>query len=371
MPEFANLEEIRRRSVDTLINSGLDDASTPGTVTSLLVQPASERQAEISADSQNSYINQWIQNASGFHLDFKGEELGLRRATAAPALILAKDKNLRFFTNRGTLLDRLGSKIPAGTLVSTADGTITFAVNETNVPAGVNELFVTAVAQNTGGNGNVAANTLTTHSLLVDDVQVTNVYSVTSGRSTENDDSYRARLLRHARGTTATTADEIISQVLALPGVTDAYYRATAFGVNHPAIMLSGPERLSQAVVSQAEALIAPLLPLGTRLTFLLPKYLNLNIGLVVRRRLDGANAEFMRATLEAGVRSIITSLRPGAEYDFNRIDSELTRRHPDVLNVDIMDIRLDGRTHSNRRITLADNEQLLVERVQIELLSA
>lgn len=369
MPEFINAEEIRRRTVKILELSGLGDAGVAGTQTNLIIQALAERLGELSADNKNGFVNGYIQNATGFYLDFKGEELGLVRRGAAPALILASDKNLRFYTNRGSLRDRLGSQIPASTEVTNPSNSVVFVVNATEIPAGVSEVFVAASSLNLGPAGNIGRGSLTLHSLNVDDVFVTNELPISTGRNTESDGLYRRRLLQHVRGTIAITAEEIISQVTALPGVIGARFLPSAFGINHPAILMTGPDKLPQSTVSQAEAITQPFLPFGSRLVFLTPDYVDIDIRLAVRHNNVG-NSVNLTSTIPVFVNNLIRDLSVGVAYDFTRLDAEITRRYPEVIDVEPIEIKINGKIHSNNRVKLREHEQLIVSSVIVELIN-
>ena len=369
MPNFTDAEELKRRSIKELESSGLTDAGHAGTQTNLLIDSSTSRLGEISADNKDSFVNSYVQNATGFYLDFKGEESGMIRYGASPAIVLASDENIRIYTDRGSLRDRLGSTLPANTEITNADNSVVFVVQTTGIPAGVSEIFVAAAALNLGPSGNVGAGVLTQHGLVADGVFVTNDKPIVTGRNTEPDTFYRSRLLQHGRGATAITAEEIISQVTALPGVTSARFLPTAFGINHPAIMLTGPDKLTQNTTTQAQAITQSFLPLGTRVTFLTPNYVDIALSIGVRHTGIG-NPINLTSTIPNFVTNLIRDIGPGVPYDFHRLDAEITRRYEEVLNVDPIEIRANGKVHSNKRVRLKEHEQMIVTGVTVELLN-
>jgi Baseplate J-like protein len=366
--QFPSRNELYQRAVRQLTAAGMTDAATPGSATNLMLVSIMDRLGENSADNLSSYNNSFRQNASGFYLDFFGEADGLRRGSSAAAVVLAQDKNLKFYTNRGTIKSRLGGVIPQDTKVTDAGGTVVFLVNETLVPDGVDAVYVTAVSRNIAEGGNVGSGVLSAHGLLADDVLVTNEKPIFSGRSTEPDGLYRERLLRHTRGAIAVTADEVIASVLAIPGITRAQYVPAAFGVNHPAILLSGADRLQASARALAEAVTASILPLGVRVLFLLPTYLELDLSLVVTVSAS-ANKAVLRGTIESAVRDILSNTAPGTRLDLTALDAELTRRYPDIQDVEIGDARLAGSKVSGRFVELREFQQMVLTELTVDII--
>jgi hypothetical protein len=367
MPQFATTDELRRRMIQALELSGLTDVRVPGSATHLLVEPFIARQGEQASDLRNVFSNMFVQTASGFYLDLIGEEWGLQRVTNTSALVLATEEIIRFYVESGTLRDAIGSKIPQGTQITTEDGNVVFETDEALVPVGTDHVYVSAVSLNIGPEGNVNTGRLVRHSMQADGVFVINEEPITTGRSREPDALYRQRLLSRMRGNQNTTIEDVTAQLQGLPGVRSTVVIPTAAGITHPMVVMYGPDKLGPATVSMAEAVTAEFLPLGTRIVFRLPDYVSASLSIAVRH--DGTNPVNLRTSIPSLVRRVIRDIPLGASYDFTRLDSDITRALPSVLDVNIIDIRINGRTHSNRRVTLRDMEQLLLDDVHVELI--
>jgi len=367
MPRFSSLDELKRKTHQVLESAGITDARTPGSAANLLAETFILRIHERMAEVQSVFANSFAQNASGLYLDLIGDERGMRRSSALPAAVLATDRVIKFYTENGDLRDYVGESIPQNTEVTTEDGRVVFVVQETPVPAGTSEVYVAAYSLNLGPSGNIGAGRISRHSIPVEGVRVVNESGIVTGQDTEPDALFRARLLQHMRGGLAITAEEIVSQVTGLPGVRGAVLIPNAQGVNHPAIVMYGPEKLGPATIQTAEAITAPFIPFGTRVLFMVPEYVEVDLALGVHR--DGINDVALRSGIPRMVRSYLHDLPLGARFDFNVLDAEITRAFPDVIDVSIMDIKVNGQTHSNRKIQLRETEQLIVTNVTVELL--
>lgn len=363
--EFPSYQLLYDEVVTELSNEGLDDAGTIGSAANLIVNALLSRVTQIADRARRATSNSFTQNASGFYLDLHGEAHGLRRAGASPAFVLAGDRNLRIKATRGTLREKLGTSIPAGTTVADSTGSITYNISQATVPAGTTEMFLSAYATASGSSGNVGANVLTSLSVGTTDIEITNLYPIFTGRAVETDAVYRNRILNYSRGTQNGSAGELVSLATGVPGVIDARVLDQAFGISHPALMVVGTNRVRPGIVNRVEALIQEVLPLGTRIRVITPRYQELELSVIVE-----VEASANKPAVRNQVRQLITNRYgvhlPGSSLDLTEIDPQLTRAISSVKNVTIDSIVMDGNEFASRIIKTEPTDQIILSDLRV-----
>lgn len=366
--EFPTFTELRNSTAAELDASGLTDVRNPGTASEQIVSSFTAQSSRVAGYGRRIFSNAFVHNATGIYLDIHGEKYGIRRRETLPAVVFADDRILRIKANRGTLRDRIGSEIAAGTTVSTPDSTITYTISETDIPAGVSELFVTAISNNDGPAGNVGSNELTVLSISVDGVEITNVAPIRNGIGRETDREYRARLLAVVQGNNSASEGTMVATALSVPGVTFATIVENAFGINHPALIVSGPDKIRAGIVARVEAAVTPLLPFGSRITVLSPTFRELDLTLVVNVR-----DEFRNDTTKAQIRQVVQAEffphAPGTEFRLDRLDQIITRSVSSVLDVELSEIIIDGAKYGTDIIRTEAHEQIVLGALVIELI--
>lgn len=363
--KFPTLSQLLQRTEEKLELAGLDDVQNAGSVSNLLNTSFMTEVARNGLLTQAVHANSFIQNAVGIYLDLHGEELGLARRSAQPAVVFAADENLELKATTGTLRDRFGNTLPA-LEVSNADSSKTYTVGTAAIPAGATKMYLTAVCQTTGVAGNCNRNELTVLSTNVSGVVVSNRAPILTGQDIETDDIYRSRLLAVARGAVQVSGSTLVSIAVGVPGVTNATVLNTAFGVAHPALLISGPGQVQAGTVAAAQAAIDSALPFGIRVEVLAPTYdlLDLDIAVQVDESQDSRPT---RESLASQVRTML-STGPGSTIDLDSIDAALTRNNPAVRDVTAVNARLDGRPIANRRLTVDETHQIILGNINVEV---
>lgn len=364
-PTYNELLESVNRGLDA---AGLTDARNPGTATNLIVGSVIAQVSRAAGFARRVHANSFIQNAVGIYLDIHGEELGVRRREALPAVILADERVLRIRATRGLLRDRLGSSIPADIEATNTEGTVRFTVAATAIPAGVAEIFVSAICQTPGEVGNLGAGQLNTLSINVTDVEVSNIEAITTGVQRETDEQFRSRLLSIVQGGGLATADALIATALSIPGVTFATFLENAFGINHPAILVAGPNKVKAGLAARVEAALIPILPFGARVEVITPTFRAVELVLVVRVT-EGAKNNGTKSQIEQIVRQTFFPHRPGTEFFLDAMDAAITRAVPSVLDVEVESVIVDGSRYGTQSIKTEIHEQLVLDTLVIELI--
>ncbi len=156
--------------------------------------------------------------STGADLDSWMADFGLTRLPASPSSGLVTF--LRYATN-------LPASIPEGTVVKTADGSLSFSVvasqavsiwdansNAYIVPAGISSATVPVVCNQTGAQSNVVPGAIVTIASSLPGIdQVTNADAFTAGRDAETDGLFRARFVEYLAALSRATPVAVQSAV--------------------------------------------------------------------------------------------------------------------------------------------------------------
>lgn len=364
-PTFSRLFTTTSRE---LVNSGLDSVVQTGAVSNVLTSTILGRLAELSEQSRQVYANSFPQTASGIWLDLIGEKYGLTRGGPIAAVVFAEDRNLRIKARRGSLRERIGTTIAAGTTITNSDRDITYVLPATEVPAGVTEMFLTAFCDTVGTTGNINRGELSLTSLNASDIEVTNLLPVINGSDGESDNLFRSRILNVSRGAGNTTASEILSTVGAIPGVVQVFMLDNVFGVNHPALVVSGTGRIGQGLINQAQAIANSLLPFGTRVQVIGPRYIEVELSAMVKAR-QGVSKEALQNSITSQLRAFIDSTPVGSDLEIDALDAALTRSFTEVLDVPEVRVLINGREFGGDVVTAQSTDKFIVSNVTVNVL--
>ena len=159
------------------------------------------------------YFSGFIETATGLSLDYLARPLGFARIPAQRAKGYVK------FSRENTDEEIV---IPAGTVVSTANGLRFLTTESKTMAQGVNEVEVEVIAEIPGSAGNIGVEEIVEIVTPVEGVDsVTNPYVFTGGRDKETDDEFRSRIKLTLRALMTATLPAIRDRVRAVPGVQD------------------------------------------------------------------------------------------------------------------------------------------------------
>ena len=166
--------------------------------------------------AEDIYYSAFIDFATGKSLDYIAALIGYTRIAAAKAT-----GTVTFSRSTPASEDII---IPAGTRVSTSDGSVVFKTTQAvTLTAGLTSVDAQIEAVEPGSQGNVAANTI---SVIVDPVSgieaVNNANPTEDGRDTETDEEFRLRIKTTIQSIGKATLDAILARVRSVEGVKSA-----------------------------------------------------------------------------------------------------------------------------------------------------
>lgn len=363
-------EQMNRESIEHLARSSIITALSPGGTARALVE-ASNRQIADFYDLVESAVSQaYISLASGAHLDLLGQTLGVIRRTEESALVQVDDRNLRFYVETGTLGQRLphptdGTKgqIPAGTRVTSRDGTAIFVLQDDfTFPIGTREVFVTARATTTGTQGNVGRWELNDHNLGVTGVLVRNEDSIAVGRDVEKDESYRVRISNQILAVSGANETAIRMSLLSVPGVADVFLSPGAAGAGSiRALLIPQTNRVPIQTLERVRRQIVSTAAYGIHVLVEEPDYVPISMTLrITTSRTSAVSTTALATGVESQVRLYLGDLRPGTMLNINRLRLAALQAHTEIEDVSIIELCI------NRRPVMLQNWTLNEEQVFI-----
>jgi len=199
-----------------------DDFDTrEGTPQYQIVAAVAAQLGELWENNQNLYSQRYVNLATGVALNYAVKFAGLRRNQATAA------------TGEITISGTDGTIIPAEFLISTQDNIIFKTLESGTISGGSVNLNI--IAEETGTNGNVAADTITKIVNPLSGVDsVTNVLETSGGSNQETDVDLRTRYFASLALGGGSTSNAVRSALLQVDNVKDAICREndTMYTVN-------------------------------------------------------------------------------------------------------------------------------------------
>lgn len=230
----------------------------------------------------SSLAQTYLSTATGSSLDFIGDMLGLPRGGYSTGQQVNAQQ---FYVLTGTFgnlpgIGALNNVIPAGTILSTSDGSIQYqTVGPTPFTNSSTSVSATIQALNPGSSSNIGVNVLTTSNLNVAGLLTTNSIAITNGDDTQTDTDYRYAL---SQAVTAAEAGNLVSiqlAALSVPGVSSIMIIPYYYGVGTYAIIVIGiVPPTSQDVLNNVLQTVQQVTSLGELVTVITPRYVGVDL---------------------------------------------------------------------------------------------
>jgi uncharacterized phage protein gp47/JayE len=347
------LEQLNAESIEYLTSSTVITALEPGSAARGLVEAGNRQIADFYDLLETASGQVFISLATGAYLDLIGQLLGVSRVQEATATVLADDRLLRFYVEDGHLgtylphpTDSNQGQVPAGTTVTSRDGTVVYQVTDNfNFPVAAKEAFVSAQANTTGGDGNVGRWELNTHNLGVSEVLVRNNESITTGTAVEEDDSYRVRIMNQVLAVQGANETAVRLATLAVPGVADVrLFPGWAGAGSFRALLIPRGNRVPLQTLERVRQALTNIAAYGIRVLVDEPDYVAISLTVNVEFDGDLIAAEPITQEVEGNLRNYIGDIRPGGRLTMNRIRTAALNTSPNILDVSVVELCVDHR---------------------------
>jgi uncharacterized phage protein gp47/JayE len=258
-------------------------------------------------------------------------------------------------------LDSTRGLIPRGTIVSNAAGDVRYSVREdTTFPLNVKSVHVGATSLSTGSAGNIGPNLLTSHTLSNSDVLVTNDIAISTGADDENDDDYRFRLSRAFSTRFSNNSAAIQVAATSIDGVSRAEIVPFSRGAGtFDILLIPRGNKLPRSVADEAARAIDRVTAYGISARVKEPEYVavKLTIRLRYAKETEEGLKDAIRDQVQSSVLSYLGNIPLNGELVINQIRATVLGVSPNIIDLSILELCVDGRPQAIRNQKLAPDE--------------
>jgi len=366
------LADLNRSAFEAVLRqtNGRVSLFSPGSTVRALLETANRHLEGFYESLSANHAMAFLSQATGPYLDLHGSLFGMDRIAPQIAVVRAEDHAIRFYVATGTLYDRLPKTgdlnhglIPAGTTISSSDGTIVYTVDtDVTFERTAKEVFAPASASDAGVEANVGAHTLQAHNLGLEDVLVTNPISIQTGLTTETDEAFRGRISQRVLSSQGGNETAIRLTALSSPGVADVIIDEYAFGAgSFRLVLIPLGNRVPVEVLRDVRRRIESTVAFGTYFQLEEPKYRRFST--IIKLVMPNATAGVLNLARNAVQREVLGYLgdiRPGGTLIIREMQARIQQAHPDIRDSRIEALCVGGRQQLLHNISLNSSELFL-----------
>lgn len=333
-----NANEILERSIIQLRDNTQITRLTPGSKARTLLGIIASELERMGEVLTSNMVLGLVNGSSGVYLDFLGELVGVERGRRLAAKTSVGEQNLRISCPAGLTFGDLNAglsiSIPAGTQISSSDGSIRFVTTGLTVLLPENdEQFAGIRSVKFGQGANVAAGTLTvlsfegyaTSNTLK--LSATNLSSIETGQDEESDDFYRYRISNALLTAESGNATAIRLAALSVQSVSDVAILNNYRGPGTADLILDTVNgSVPPLTIESVYRAILPTTSLGMDIRVRAPELLGLELSLdvVYVRGLSTAEKATIDSNIRASVQDLIASIPMGGSLQINSLSTRI-----------------------------------------------
>ena len=282
--------------------------------------------------------------STGTDLDTWMSDFGLTRLAASPSTGIVTFS--RFTPN-------LAATIPGGSIVKTADGSLSFSVTEDNtlsiwqsassayvIPAGVASADMPVVCNTAGSIGNVLAGSINVIAASLPGIdQVNNANPLSNGADAETDQALRNRFQGYLASRSRATLGAVLNAIAGVrQGLNVVIEQNTAAGGGPQAgsflvVVDDGTGYPSSNLLSSVATAVDPVRPVGTTFAVIPPQVQTVNVALTAQFA-TAADATQGISAIQQYIATYLNSLSIGKTASITRIAQHGYRAGPSVQNI-------------------------------------
>lgn len=359
-------ESINYLLANTVFNN-IVSGSAVRSITDIMNTQMAEMSSHISRTSAMVYLD----TASGYYLDLIGSIFGISRGISTIYETTAGDKNIKFYVNGVKTLNRVtnGNVIPSGTKITNIDAGATLTMTS-SVEFNDTDTFVFVGATlDSEQSVNIGPNTMTTHSLGIADLLVTNTSGITHSLAQESDASFRSRIASASVASEGTNESRILSTIQQFQDIADIDIRAGISGSgSYDVYLLPTGNRVSQATIVSISRILSNISGFG--ITFNIREYDYIPVKIEVRVRFTNSTNDSTKESIvnvaESRVRNMIGTLRPSDRLAMNRIIAEVINTDDSISNAEVVFLCVNKKVQAIRDLRLEEDELFVPDEDEI-----
>jgi len=318
--------------------------------------------AELSSQISRTSSMVYLDTASGYYLDLIGSLFGLSRGRSDTYTTTAGDKNIKFYvTGVNTLKRVIGSNtISAGVILTNTDGSASLTVSS-QVDFNDTDTFVFVGATLSSETSvNIGPNTMTTHSLAISNLFVTNTSGIVHSMAIESDDSFRNRISSASVASEGANESRIATAIQQFQDIANIDIRPGVSGSgSYDVYLIPTGNRISQSTIIALSRILSNTSGFGITFNIREFDYIPIKIEIQVKF-INSANDSLKESTInvaESRVQSLIGSLRPGDKLAMNRIIAEVINTDNSISNAEVIFLCINKRVQAIRDLRLEEDE--------------
>jgi uncharacterized phage protein gp47/JayE len=351
----------------------------PGSIVRSLTEVLTRELGDLYAILDFNSAMAFVSTAQGRALDLLGSLYDMKRKTLTSIATIDQSLGVFYF-----YLDSPYGQdivIPAGTQVSTAANDVLgaqFIYQTTDIgriPTGRTRVFVSIRPAFTDSVFTAGTNTLIRHtypSPVGTTVKCTNPKPIQAQAGYENDDAYRARLVKSVRTSAGGTTEALRFALLGVSGVRDVRIRDAAFGLgSFEAVVVPENNASAGSVLLNAVETLERLRPVGVQMFVKTPELRPIEIdATVVLRDVAGVDRAAVAKRVEIGVIRYINTLLAGDTLIYNQLIGAMLESVDLVQDVIVTGFRVNAVEQRRRNVTVEADEQIIPGAINIHYVS-
>jgi hypothetical protein len=316
----------------------------------------------------------FIRTSTGSYLDLIGQLLSMPRGGSSTAMGASSQK---FYSADGvtpilnlTGADALNGIIPAGTIVSSSNGSIRYQVTQ-SVILGLNDVSVVAsvASINTGSGVNIGANILQTHNLNVTNLLTTNIVPISNASDMQGDTEYKQFLAGAVTAAEAANPTAVRLAALSVQEVSDIRITRYYNGIGTFGVLVIGTTPIvSNSTLNDVANAIALVTSTGEWGAVRPPRYVGIEIGakLIFSSNATDTDKVSITSTATDTLYNYVNNIPLGQGIVRNEVIQRIMDTSSLIIDVDdndtsptqlsiytwtptVVDIALDGTVTTNR----------------------
>jgi hypothetical protein len=332
-------DTLNKQTIEYLANYTASSNTSKGTLVQAVVYAVNAALGESYEILTSSVAQAYLSSATGNNLDLMGVVLNIKRGGQQ---LSSASQTQRFFVvsdTLGTVAATLNNRIPAGTLVYTADSSIQYRlISDIVFNDSDTSVYGNIEAVSGGSTSNVGANTLTYHNLGITNLLTTNMSDVTTGTDTQTDEEYRYILSKAVTAAEAANETAVRLAALSISGVSDVLIVPYIEGVGTFGIIVIGTTPIvSTDVLNNVTIAVNTVKALGEYTTISHPRYIGfeINAHLIFRSTTDAVTKQSVTDLVQSNIYNYIDNIPMGNEFVRNEVIQVTMDTSTEILDID------------------------------------
>lgn len=359
-----SLSDFQAQSLEYLSENTPFTNVMPGSSARSITDIVNLQMANLSSHISELSYNSFLDTAAGYYLDLIGSMFNLTRYFPTDYVTSAGDKNIKFFTNGTDSLKRVlnSNTIPAGTIINSADGSVTMSVIESvTFEDTATYVFVGARMSKSDNTLDIGPNQMTIHNLGGSGrVFVTNTSRISYSSVPESDDSFRDRISSAVIAAQGPTEARIISSLRQFPDIADIDIRENVSGTGtYDVYLVPTGNRISENTIKSANNVLLDVSGFG--ISFNIREFDYIPIKLEIKVTFSNTTEDSIKQVLirqaESAVETMLGNLRPNERLSMSRVSAQVLNISSQITSAEVVYLCINNKVRAITDLVLEDDE--------------